>query len=79
MAISISTVRYFIIQKENNRMFSVQIHRMIHGEKFWEVKLPVIVRKKKVHMKLCLFQNGYPESAVWINKYKNIVNCNKEF
>jgi hypothetical protein len=43
------------------------------------VILPVIVRKKKVYMNLGPFLKGYPESAVWINKYESIVNGNKEF
>jgi CRISPR/Cas system CMR-associated protein Cmr3 (group 5 of RAMP superfamily) len=66
MSIIISTARYFVIQKENNRIYSVKIYRVIHGEKlrFWEVILPVIVRKKKVYMNLGPFLKGYPESAV---------------
>jgi hypothetical protein len=30
-----------------------------------------------VHINMCLILNGYRDRAVWIYKYKTIVNCNK--
>jgi len=34
--------------------------------------------EKKVYMNMCLIMNGYQERTVWIYKYKNSVNGNKE-
>jgi hypothetical protein len=34
--------------------------------------------EKKVHMNMCLLLNGYRDRAVWIYKYKSIVNGDKE-
>jgi hypothetical protein len=34
--------------------------------------------EKKVHMNMCLIQNGYGDIALWIYKYEIIVNGNKE-
>jgi hypothetical protein len=34
--------------------------------------------KKKVYMNLCLIVNCYWDKAVWIYKYKSIVNDDKE-
>jgi len=41
------------------------------------VVVPVIVRNK-LHTNTCLFPNSYHDTAVWIYKFKRIVNGNKE-
>jgi hypothetical protein len=35
-------------------------------------------REEKVHVHTCLILNGYWDRAVWIYKYKNIKNNNKQ-
>jgi hypothetical protein len=54
-------------------------YRVIQEDRsiLWEVIVLVIVRKK-VHMNMCLILNGYWARAVWIYKYKSIVNGTKE-
>jgi hypothetical protein len=42
----------------------------------WGVIVSVTVRK--IHINLCLILNGYRDKAVWIHRYKNIVNGSKE-
>ena len=37
-----------------------------------------VIARKNVHMNTCLILNGYRDRAVWIYKYKSIVNDNKE-
>jgi hypothetical protein len=34
--------------------------------------------EKKIYINMCLILNDYRDRAVWINKYKIIVNGNKE-
>ena len=40
--------------------------------------ISVGLHEKKVCMNMCLIQNGYRDRAVWIFKYKSIMNDNKE-
>ena len=35
-------------------------------------------KKKKVHMNMCLIQNGYKDRTVWIYKHKNSLNVTKQ-
>jgi hypothetical protein len=44
---------------------------------FWEMIISFIVRKN-VHMNMYLILNDYRDRAVWIYKYKSILNGNKE-
>jgi len=34
--------------------------------------------KKSIHMNMCLILNGYQDRIVWIYKYKNRANGNKD-
>jgi hypothetical protein len=54
-------------------------YRVIQEEMslFREVILSVIVRKQ-VDMNMCLIVSGYRDRAVWIYRYKIVVNGNKE-
>jgi len=42
-----------------------------------EVVLSAIMRNK-LHTNMCLFPNGYHDTAVWIYTFKQILNGNKE-
>jgi len=58
---------------------SCHVYGVIQEEKsvFWDVTVLAIVRKI-FHMNTCVTLNGYRGKAVWIYKYKGIVNGNKE-
>jgi hypothetical protein len=36
------------------------------------------LKKKRIDMNMCLILNGYQDRTVWIYKYKNSVNGNRQ-
>ena len=57
----------------------IKLYGVIQEERsiFWEVIVSVNVRER-VHMNLDLILKFYWDRAVWIYKWKSIVNDNKE-
>ena len=55
------------------------IYRVIQEERsiFWEMIVSIIVRSK-VHTTMCIILNAYRNRAVWMYKYKSVVNGNEE-